>query len=68
MSWQEAKEDAAKWLQGLDLMKPCRGDIVDLLDHVKTLPYEGHYRRMVLRAVERHLARHDARMNISEYD
>jgi hypothetical protein len=69
MSWKEAKEAADTWLSTLTLPDDYKGEYLDFREHVKTLKYTGHFRRMVLRATIRRLTKKGAAgWNITEYD
>lgn len=61
LSWNDAVEEAGKWIGTLHLGRDLTGKTVDLTDAVKTLKFEGTFRRMVLQAVQRKLKKRGAR-------
>ncbi|MDD5263016.1 MAG: hypothetical protein PHD76_14325 [Methylacidiphilales bacterium] len=68
MSWKQAQEEARKWLANVKLPPLKRGDVARLHEHIASLQFEGHFRRMVLRAVERDLKKKGLDWDITEYD
>ena len=63
MSNKDAKEVAGEWLAKIGFTKAVdlTGQTVDLTPHLSTLKYEGHFRRMVVQAVEATLKRRGVR-------
>jgi hypothetical protein len=67
MSWEQAKKDAQRWVDGLNLpTKKMRGETIDLTEQAKTLKHEPHYRAMVLDAAKRLLHKRGVTARISE--
>ena len=56
MSWQQAKQEAARWVDRMQLPKSMRGQSVNLSERSRDLKFSGVYRLMVLRAAKRALA------------
>lgn len=60
MSWQEAQDEAAKWLGTLRLGRDLFRQTIDLREAAKSMPYEGKFRDMVLEAARRKLKKRGA--------
>jgi len=60
MPWKDAKEEAKKWLESLDLPQDLTGQSFDLRELGKDLPFEGTFKEMVLRASLRLLKKRKA--------
>jgi hypothetical protein len=53
LSWEDARRDARRWYNGLNVPRPPRGEQLDLRPYADRLPYEGKYREMVINALSR---------------
>lgn len=54
MSWERAKKEAQRWVDGLNLpTRSLRGQTVDLSEQAKSLKFEAKFRIMVIRAAKR---------------
>jgi hypothetical protein len=62
MSWKDAKQRAADWLQELQLPENLTGQTIDLVTLGTKLECEGTYRQMVLRAAGRELRQRGAKI------
>ena len=61
LSWASAVEEAGKWIGSLHLGRDLTGQTIDLTEAVKSLPFEGVFRDMVLDAAQRKLKRRGAK-------
>ena len=61
LSWEDAVEEAGKWLGTLRLGRNLDGQTIDLTPHMSTLAAEGHFRTMVLQSVRRKLKKRGAK-------
>src|SRR2546421_63324 len=46
LSWEDAVEEAGKWIGTLHLARRLDGKSIDLTEAAKTLPFEGRFREM----------------------
>lgn len=54
MSWQRAKDDAARVIDSMQIPRFARrGGVVDITEAVRKLKFEPKYRSMVIDAVKR---------------
>ncbi len=54
MSWERAKKEAQRWVDGLNLpTKSMQGQTVDLPEQARGLTFEPKFRLMVVRAARR---------------
>ena len=54
MSWERAKREAQRWVDGLNLpTKSMQGQTVDLTEQARSLNFEPKFRVMVIRAAKR---------------
>lgn len=61
LSWEDAVEEAGKWLGSLHLGRVLDGQTIDLTQPAKTLPFEGHFKEMILESARRKLKKRGAR-------
>jgi hypothetical protein len=61
LSWEDAEEEAGKWLGSLRLGRRLDGRTIDLVEAAKTLAFEGRFRSMIFESVRRKLKRRGAR-------
>lgn len=61
LSWEDAVEEAGKWLGSLRLGRRLDGQTVDLVEAAKTLAFEGRFRQMIFESVRRKLKKRGAR-------
>jgi hypothetical protein len=61
LSWNDAVEEAGKWIGSLHLGRVLDGKTIDLTEAAKTLPFEGRFRMMVFEAARRKLKNRGAR-------
>ena len=61
LSWNDAVEEAGKWLGSLRLGRVLDGQTIDLTEAAKTLQCEGRFREMVFEAARRKLKKRGAR-------
>ena len=61
LSWEDAVEEAGKWLGSLHLGRVLDGQTIDLTEAAKTLPFEGRFREMIFESVRRKLKKRGAR-------
>lgn len=66
MSWESAQRDADKWIQKMSLPKPLKGKVVNLDDFMASIPAEGNYRVLVLRATKRLLEKRGAEVYFTQ--
>ncbi len=62
MPWKDAKEEAEKWVESLNLPQDLKGHVIDLHELGESLGFEGEYREMVLRAAARILKKRRAKI------
>lgn len=55
LSWEDAVEEAGKWLGTLKLGRVLDGQTIDLTEVAKSLPFEGRFRQMILESARRKL-------------
>jgi len=61
VSWASASEEAARWLDRLQLKNSkIKGTIVDLRPHAHLVTAEGQYRAMIFEAAKRNLKKRGA--------
>jgi hypothetical protein len=69
MPWKDAKEEAIKWIDSLDLPQDLTGHSIDLRELGRGLPFEGTFKEMVLRAAFRMLKKRKAEVKkLSDYE
>jgi hypothetical protein len=61
LSWNDAVEEAGKWIGSLHLGRVLDGKTIDLTEEAKKLPFEGRFRQMIFVAVRRKLKKRGAR-------
>ena len=61
LSWQDAVEEAGKWIGSLRLGRNLDGKTIDLTEPAKMLEFEGKFREMVLESARRKLKKRGAR-------
>jgi hypothetical protein len=61
LSWEDAVEEAGKWLGTLHLGRNLDGQTIDLTEAAKTLPFEGRFRQMIFESARRKLKKRGAR-------
>lgn len=61
ISWENAVKEAGDWLGSLRLGRDLRGQAIDLTEQVKSLPFDGVFRQMVIEAVRRKLVKRGAK-------
>jgi hypothetical protein len=61
LSWEDAVEEAGKWLGTLHLGRVLDGQTIDLTEAAKTLPFEGRFRQMIFESARRKLKKRGAR-------
>ena len=66
MSWEDARQDAQRWIDTLRLPNVLTGQTLDLRAAAASLRFTGEYRRMVLEAARRKLVKRKAREVIFE--
>lgn len=50
MSWQNAKREAQKWVDRLELPQNLQGKVIYIYELAEKLPFDGKFRDMVVRA------------------
>ena len=53
MSWKDAKTEAKRWIDRVQIPRSARGGSFDLTEAAKALRWEGEFRLMVLEAARR---------------
>ena len=61
MSWNDAVEEAGKFVGSLHLGRVLDGRTIDLTEASKSLPFEGLFKDMILESARRKLKRRGAR-------
>lgn len=62
MAWQDAKEEAEIWIEGLNLPEDLSDQTIDLRELAESLPHEGEFREMIIRAAARILKKRRAKI------
>ena len=60
LSWEDAVEEAGKWIGTLHLKRNLAGLTIDLTEEAKSLPFEGRFRQMILESARRKLKKRGA--------
>ena len=61
LSWDDAVEEAGKMIGSLRLGRDLTGQTIDLTEALRTLPFEGVFRDMVIDAAKRKLKKRGAK-------
>jgi hypothetical protein len=61
MSWEDAVDEAGKFVGSLHLGRVLDGRTIDLTEATKTLPFEGRFKQMILESARRKLRKRGAR-------
>jgi hypothetical protein len=59
---EEARAEAGRWIESLNLLPCTYGALIDLREAAAAVPYCGYYRMLILRAAERQLRKQGARV------
>lgn len=69
MSWERARKEAQRWVDGLNLpTKSLRDQNIDLNERAKALRFEPKFKLMVIRAAKRLLQSRGVRAEIEEQE
>jgi hypothetical protein len=63
---EQARAEAGKWIESLNLLPCTYGTLIDLREAAAAVPYCGYYRMLMLRAAARQLTKHGARVVLPE--
>jgi hypothetical protein len=61
LSWEDAVEEAGKWLGSLRLGRVLDGQTIDLTEAAKALKFEGRFKQMIFESARRKLKKRGAR-------
>jgi hypothetical protein len=61
LSWEDAVEEAGKWLGSLRLGRVLDGQTIDLTEAAKSLKFEGRFREMIFESARRKLKKRGAK-------